>query len=170
VASDPRAGRLCPSARCEPGSILLGVVTPDGRVGYLRPELRIDAEFVANARAGREPEKRFRFAQPCVEAECRHWTGSRCGVIENVLDSEEGGAAVDESRKLPRCSIRPRCRWFAEQGARACMVCPLVITEPPVGHIGADETLSDREGLQEEESVMPELRAREGVEFEGGLR
>jgi hypothetical protein len=139
VPGDPPAGRLCPSARCEPEAILLGVVTPDGRVGYLRPELRVDAEFVAVAQTAREPEKRFRFAQPCVEGRCAHWTGSRCGVIQNVLDSGEGRAAAGESRPLPRCSIRPRCRWFAEQGTRACMVCPLVVTEPAGDHVGAPE-------------------------------
>jgi hypothetical protein len=130
MLSEPGAGKLCPSARCDADAILLGVVTPDGRVGYLRPELRVDEEFVSRARAARDPEKRFRFAQPCVEGRCAHWTGSRCGVIQNVLDSAEGQAATGESRPLPRCSIRPRCRWFAEQGRQACMACPLVITEP----------------------------------------
>jgi hypothetical protein len=137
VPGEPPAGRLCPSARCEPDSILLGVVAPDGRIGYLRPELRIDAKFVAAARAARAPEKRFRFAQPCVESRCAHWTGSRCGVIQNVLDSGEASLAASESRPLPRCSIRPRCRWFAEHGTRACMVCPLVVTEPTVDQVGA---------------------------------
>lgn len=121
---------LCPSARCEADAILLGVVTPDGRVGYIRPEVRIDADFVAAARAARDPEKRLRFAQPCVEGRCAQWTGSSCGVIESVRHSPEGQAAAGESRPLPRCSIRPRCRWFAEQGTRACVVCPLVVTEP----------------------------------------
>jgi hypothetical protein len=135
MTTDPAP--LCPSARCEPGSIVLGVVTPDGRVGYLRPEVRVDEEFAAAARAGRQPEKRFRFAQPCVEGRCAYWTGSHCGVIENVLGSAEGAAAAGESRPLPRCSIRPRCRWFAERGPRACRACPLVVTEPEVSSAGA---------------------------------
>jgi hypothetical protein len=142
VPGDRPVEKLCPSARCEPDSILLGVVTPDGRVGYLRPELRVDDEFVKRARAARDPEKRFRFAQPCVEGRCAHWTGSQCGVIQNVLDSSEGRAAADEARPLPRCSIRPRCRWFAEQGRSACMACPLVITEPT----GADHSASAAAG------------------------
>ena len=122
--------KLCPSARCETDAILLGVITADGRVGYLRPELRVDADFVAAAGAGRQPEKRFRFAQPCVEGRCAHWTGSRCGVIQTVLDAPEAEAAAAESRPLPRCSIRRQCRWFAEHGAAACRVCPLVIRDP----------------------------------------
>jgi hypothetical protein len=130
MTDESSAPLLCPSARCEPDSILLGVVMSDGRVGYLRPEQRIDADFVAAAHGGRAPEKRFRFAQPCVEGRCSHWTGSRCGVIQNVLESVEGRVAACESRPLPRCTIRPRCRWFAEHGTRACAVCPLVVTEP----------------------------------------
>jgi hypothetical protein len=30
---------------------------------------------------------------------------------------------------LPRCSIRANCRWFDQQGADACRVCPFVITD-----------------------------------------
>src|SRR5437763_115569 len=30
---------------------------------------------------------------------------------------------------LPRCGIRPRCRWFAQNGRAACEVCPLVVTD-----------------------------------------
>ncbi|KAB2854116.1 MAG: hypothetical protein F9K43_30195, partial [Bauldia sp.] len=60
------AGRTCPSAACEPGAILLGLVDAGDRVGYLSPPLRIDEEFVSRARRGRSPEKRFRFAAPCV--------------------------------------------------------------------------------------------------------
>jgi hypothetical protein len=130
VTDESSQERLCPSARCEPDAILVGLVTPDGRVGYIRPELRIDEEFVAVARSGRDPEKRFRFSQPCVECRCEHWSGSACGLIERVLDSPEARAEAAESPAIPRCSIRPRCRWFAEQGTRACAVCPLVVTEP----------------------------------------
>ena len=129
MADDSPMQRLCPSAKCEPDAILLGIVASDGRVAYLRPEQRIDADFVEAAQTARDPEKRFRFAQPCVEGRCAHWTGSRCGVIQNVVESNEGHVALGESRPLPRCSIRSRCRWFAEEGARACMACPLVITE-----------------------------------------
>jgi len=30
---------------------------------------------------------------------------------------------------LPRCAIRPRCRWFRQEGREACLRCPLVATE-----------------------------------------
>jgi hypothetical protein len=117
------AGALCPSARCEDGAILLGIVAGDGRVAYLTPEVRIDQDFVERARQGRSPEKRFRFAQPCAEGACGHWTGSRCGLVENVV--AEQPAAAEPT--LPRCSIRRKCRWFAQRGREACSACPLVI-------------------------------------------
>jgi hypothetical protein len=106
---------------------LLGIIGTNGRVGYLTPSTTVDAEFDTMARRAGPPEERFRFASPCVENGCAQWTGTRCGVIDAVL-------AVDELREhaaaeLPRCAIRPSCRWFAQSGAAACAVCPLIITE-----------------------------------------
>ncbi|WP_049565484.1 hypothetical protein [Nonomuraea sp. SBT364] len=112
---------LCPSARCEKDAILLGVLDATGRLGYIRPALRIDDDFVAGASGGRTPEERFRFAQPCVEGGCRNWTGERCAVIDDALES---GAGTDS---LPACSIRRTCRWFAQAGLSACAVCPLIV-------------------------------------------
>jgi hypothetical protein len=121
--------RLCPSARCEPGATLLGVVNADGSVGYLTPAVRIDEEFVARARKGRPPERRFRFAAPCVESGCRQWTGSRCGVIDGILASPVEPAEPAAHDGLPHCAIRSACRWFHQSGPEACAACPLVITD-----------------------------------------
>jgi len=30
---------------------------------------------------------------------------------------------------LPRCAIRPVCRWFRQEGRAACLRCPQVATE-----------------------------------------
>src|ERR1700760_1626781 len=108
-------GLLCPSADCAEDAILLGVIASDGRVAYLTPELRIDQEFVAIASAGRTPDARFRFAAPCAQGLCGHWTGSRCGLVEEVVSSE----SATRGAVLPRCSIRPRCRWFGRAGGRS---------------------------------------------------
>ena len=124
----------CPSARCEPGATLLGVVQADGTVGYITPGLTIDDDFVATARQGRAPEKRFRFAGACVESGCKQWTGTRCGVIDRVLEADlEPAEPVAGRSSLPHCSIRSACRWFAQSGADACRVCPLVITDTTTG-------------------------------------
>jgi len=102
------------------------VVLSDGQVALAAEEARVDEEFVQLARAGRAPEKRFRFASRCMQGGCRQWTGSRCGVIDRVLDDVPTHDAV---AALPACAIRDRCRWFDQAGADACAVCTLVITD-----------------------------------------
>ena len=100
----------------------------DGRVAYAPDRLEVDREFVQLAREGRSPERRFRFAAPCVRGACAQWTGARCGVIDRVLEE----LPVAESAflaELPRCSIRPQCRWFGQRGAAACGACPLIVTD-----------------------------------------
>jgi hypothetical protein len=124
------AERLCPSARCGEGAILLGIVGKDGVVGYVSPQMTVDEDFIRQARKGRKPEQRFRFCQACVESSCKHWTGSRCGFIDRALQAAEQAESADmPGEALPRCTIRPRCRWFAQLGRRACTVCPLIVTD-----------------------------------------
>jgi len=118
----------CPSGRCRTGAVLVGIVGPDGRVGYVNPAMPIDDEFVARARTGRTPESRFRFGEPCAEGRCAQWAGDHCGLIEEFLASPKAEAATSGSRTpLPRCSIRASCRWFRERGPDACAICPLVV-------------------------------------------
>ena len=116
---------LCPSGRCEPGAKLLGLVQEDGTIGYLGEPLEIDSEFVERASKRGTPERRFRFVNPCAECGCRQWTGTRCGVIDGTIPELTGS----ETETLPRCGIRPRCRWFRQSGAAACRICSLVVTE-----------------------------------------
>ncbi|HEX4729283.1 MAG TPA: hypothetical protein VH298_15865 [Jatrophihabitans sp.] len=58
---------LCPSFHCADGALLIGVLGPDGTVGYLNPAPTIDPDFVAVAEQQPRPaEQRFRFAGPCA--------------------------------------------------------------------------------------------------------
>jgi hypothetical protein len=118
---------LCPSARCGEGALLVGIIGPDGKIGYVSPALPVDEKFVEQTRAGRPPEQRFRFAAPCQESGCVHWMGTRCGVIDQARAAAEvtqtGRAS---SNSLPRCGIRRQCRWFAQAGSDACFACPFV--------------------------------------------
>jgi hypothetical protein len=120
---------MCPSARCREGAVLIGVVMSDGRVAYTADRLEITAEFVETAKQGRSPEKRFRFASPCVKNGCSQWTGSRCGVIDKVSEDAAPVLAGAPAADLPECSIRSECRWFMQLGGEACQACPLVITD-----------------------------------------
>ena len=119
---------LCPSAPCEEGARLLGIVQSDGTVAFTPDEITIDGAFVATARRGRKPEARFRFASPCQRRRCVQWTGERCGVVDAVLRCIAGSGVV-VATSLPPCSIRPRCRWFDQSGSVACNACAFVTTE-----------------------------------------
>jgi hypothetical protein len=127
---------LCPAAVCEPGAVLVGMVGADGRVGYVLPQVPVSERFVAFARTSGAPERRFRFASPCVEDGCRHWCAGRCSVIDEVaatVDPRDAAGAVAVPLPLPRCSIRAECRWFDQLGLDACAVCPFVVTERQSG-------------------------------------
>ena len=125
--------KVCPSAFCHEGALLLGVMTPSGTLSYVQPPTRVDADFVARARALGNPERRFRFSAPCVEAGCPQWTGEGCAVVDKVIEDEQ--PVELESGRLPFCAIRRDCRWFAQRGAAACAVCPRVVAD-----IGGTET------------------------------
>jgi len=127
--------KACPSALLHEGVVLLGVMTPSGTLSYVQPPTRVDADFVARAKALGNPERRFRFSAPCVEAGCPQWTGCGCAVVDKVIEEEE--PVQLESGRLPHCAIRRDCRWFAQRGADACAVCPRVVAD-----IGGTETYS----------------------------
>lgn len=116
---------MCPSSRCEPGSSLIAVLGDEGRLAHITPALPVDEAFAERARAHGSPEARMRFASPCLQSGCGQWTGSSCGIIEQVVAA---GVTPTEGR-LPRCAIRPSCRWYAQEGAAACRACPMVVTD-----------------------------------------
>lgn len=130
----PRDGqKSCPSGPCQEGALLLGVMTEAGRVAYVQPPTRVNAEFVGRARALGRPESRFRFSVPCIEGGCPQWNGRGCAVADKVV--EEEGHRGAETESLPRCGIRATCRWYFQRGADACAVCPLVVAD-----VGGTET------------------------------
>lgn len=129
-----RTAKSCPSALCEEGALLLGVVGPDGTVGYVQPPTPISADFVAKAQARGHPERSFRFSGACREGACGQWTGTGCGVIDLVIgarpqDPPGGQPSSPAKPSLPACGIRRTCRWFAQRGAAACAVCPRIVAD-----------------------------------------
>jgi hypothetical protein len=124
--------KSCPSARAEPGALLIGVVGADGIVQPIRTRLEIDADFVEQASKSGVPEARFRFAGRCVEGKCKQWTGNSCGVIEKVLTGL-ADQKIAPAENLPRCAIRGSCRWYSQRGADACRACVYVVTDQSMG-------------------------------------
>lgn len=132
VEADEEARRLCPSSSVERATVFLGMVMPSGKVAFMTPAPPVDRDFLDSLTEEDERiEERFRLAGPCVEEQCAYWSGRNCrlGVelsgLRPETEKEQGGGV----RTLPACGIRKRCRWFAENGARACGVCPYVVTD-----------------------------------------
>ncbi|MFZ1527573.1 MAG: hypothetical protein WAT19_02405 [Ferruginibacter sp.] len=119
--------KLCPSTTCHEGAVILGVVQGNETVALLNAGLIADQDFVKKVKEQGSPEKRFRFADTCRKCGCRQWTGSECGVIKEF--SEANIHLNGNEHELPNCIIRPRCRWYSQEGANACQICPFVITD-----------------------------------------
>ena len=120
------SGQLCPSAQPDmQDPIVLGVLGGDAahpEVFYLNERLPADAAILA--RAGPAPTRVLRLAARCEESKCSHFDGADCRLatrVAKLLDPAVG--------KLPACSIRRDCRWFAQEGGEVCFRCPQVATE-----------------------------------------
>ena len=120
---------LCPSARCEPGAVLLGIVQPDGSVAIAGQHLPVTDEFVAKTAAHPVPaEKRFRFASPCQRGRCQQWQNGACQIVELAISSRRSGPEPIQ------CAIRNQCRWHLQRGPEACRACPELVTDAPDNH------------------------------------
>jgi len=119
--------KLCPSSTCQTGALLLGVVGNNQKVSLLNPPIPINDEFIKTVNAAGDPENRFRFAGKCAKSGCAQWTGSSCGIMDELAMANHLLEIINEN--LPECAIRPTCRWHSQEGAKACMICPYVITQ-----------------------------------------
>lgn len=119
---DPNEELLCPSYQCVSGAQLIGIAQANQQIEFIGNPIRIDRQFVKIAQEGRPPETRFRFAKKCGKSICANWAGGHCGLIAELRDNREGLGG-----ELPNCGIRDRCRWYAEQGAAACDICPNIV-------------------------------------------
>jgi hypothetical protein len=131
--SSARAGtqRTCPSTFCHEGARLLGVMTPAGTLAYIQPPTKVSADFVERAQALGHPERRFRFSGPCIEGACPQWNGSGCGVVDIAIEQTppRSSAEAPALASLPACGIRHSCRWYAQRGAAACQICPMIVAD-----------------------------------------
>lgn len=115
----------CPSAQPDmAGAVVFGVVggtadSPD--VAYLEERQPVTPELLDLA-GPVEPTEVFRFGAPCATSGCQHFDGARCSLAAKIV------TLPPVVRRLPRCSLRPTCRWWREQGPRACARCPAVVT------------------------------------------
>lgn len=119
--------KLCPSATCSKGASLLGIVQSDKTIALLETPIKISNAFIETAHKYGEPEKRFRFADKCVKSGCGQWTGKSCGIMNELAASNP--SIKNDNDELPQCFIRPTCRWYSQEGGKACKICLFVVTE-----------------------------------------
>ena len=122
----------CPSAQPDmQDARVFGVIGGSGespRVSYLRETPLLDAKLVRRLGVI-QPTQVFRFAARCEEARCAHFDGQHCTLAQRIVETLD--PVVDA---LPSCLVRASCRWYAEQGAKACFRCPQVVTVIPPGN------------------------------------
>ncbi|GAB2563229.1 hypothetical protein [Spirosoma areae] len=115
------SNELCPSYMCKSGAKLYGIINSNGNTDYLKSPITINESFVNEAKKGRDPEKRFRFAGSCIKSGCTQWSeiNNECGLIDKMiltLNNSPSGSLKD-------CSIRLKCRWYSQKGEIACAQC-----------------------------------------------
>ena len=93
------------------------------RIHHLAEPLPVTPELLALAAPAR-PTEIFRFAAPCAESACNHFDGTDCRLAKKIVDG-----VMEMVDAIPPCRIRPTCRWFAQEGRRACVRCPLIFSE-----------------------------------------
>lgn len=114
-----------------PGARVFGVVTGTDQapsVAWLERPVPVTAELMAKTGAV-EPQRIFRITAACQESKCTHFDGSRCKLVQRIVN-----LLPPVSETLPPCSLRASCRWFTQEGRAACLRCPQVVThsyEPP---------------------------------------
>jgi hypothetical protein len=118
---------LCPSAQADwSGSVVIGVVggsAEEPRLTPLAKRLPVTDKLLALSHPV-SPTEVFRFAAPCRQAACAHFAESKCQLARRV--AEILPAVTPE---LPVCSVRENCRWWQQEGPRACARCPQVVTD-----------------------------------------
>jgi hypothetical protein len=117
----------CPSSSAEAeGSVIFGIVlgTPEEphllHLDQVKPVpielLELDAPV--------KLAEIFRIAGACSEGDCKHYDGSKCRLVERIVD---GLPTVTE--QIPACAIRSTCRWWHQSGKEACLRCPQIVRD-----------------------------------------
>ena len=135
---------LCPSAQPEqPDARVFGVQTTtvdnQRRVGYLTETVPVTEDLMVSLGQSSAPEV-LRIAAPCMQGGCMHFEAGACALADRVARM-----LVPVVGALPRCAIRPSCRWFREQGPAACVRCPQVVTHSRAGS-GVPAEVAYRDG------------------------
>lgn len=116
----------CPSAQPSADGVVIGVVTGTAetpRIGYLKEPQPVTDQILALT-APVAPAQVFRMAAPCMGDGCKHFSEGDCSLVKRIVASFDPVV-----QGLPPCRIRPTCRWFQQEGRKACLRCPQVVTD-----------------------------------------
>lgn len=118
---------LCPSAQPDlPDAVIFGVVSGSAdqpRVEYLAEARPVTNELLSLSGPVNATEV-FRSAAPCAQSSCKHFTGSKCQLATRIVH-----ILPSVSNDVPSCRLRPRCRWWRQEGKAACLRCTQIVTE-----------------------------------------
>ena len=118
---------FCPSAQHDwDGSVAIGVMggtATEPRMTHLAEPLPVGEQLLALS-APVTPTEVFRFAAPCMQGACVHFRNEQCGLVTQIVQLLPRVAET-----VPRCAIRPHCRWWRQEGRDACLRCSQVVTD-----------------------------------------
>lgn len=120
-----RSPLQCPSAQPNmPGAVIHGVVdAASGRVLPLESSLPVTDSLLAST-APLLPTQILRFSAACQESACGHYTGSACSLVTRLVQ-----ILPSSGTSIERCTIRPTCRWYFQEGLHACHRCTTIVTD-----------------------------------------
>lgn len=121
-------GIQCPSADPRlPDAKVIGIVRAAGEQAAVELlPVAVEPQLVIDLIPAELPVRSvLRFAGSCQESACAHFSAGRCELASRVV--AQLPEVVD---RIARCAIRPRCKWWHQEGIAACRRCPQILTEP----------------------------------------
>ncbi|MCX7102498.1 MAG: hypothetical protein NTX38_13695 [Methylobacter sp.] len=115
---------LCPSAPLTQESFLFGILDEKAEVHYTEKPIRITEGLAKIFNELDNPEKHFRFSMKCSDSSCAQWENEKCSIASALKTS-----SINQATKLTACAIRRACRWFSQEGERACKLCKYIVTD-----------------------------------------
>lgn len=127
MAASRKEVPLCPSAQPDwQDAVAIGVMegsAENPRMAHFPGTLPVSPQLL-DLSAPVTPTEVFRFAAPCMGDRCQHFGNSKCGLVTQIVQLLPAVA-----QDLPRCAIRPDCRWWRQEGREACLRCDQVVTD-----------------------------------------
>lgn len=102
---------------------IVGGTEQEPRVSLLISPQPVTQDVIALAEPV-TPTEVFRFAAPCMNAGCVHFTAGVCRLASRIVQF-----LPEVGTQLPACPIRSQCRWWRQEGRAACLRCPQVVTD-----------------------------------------